>query len=145
MSYDPASGGQPPSGQGWPGGGQQGYPPASGYGQQPPAGWGPAPGQGGPGGTPTRSNSLSALFDFNFTSFATPGLVKILYILGTVLLVLAWLGYTIAAFAAINAGVGVLVLILGAVIVLFYLAFLRVMLEFVYAVVRMSDDIHNRR
>lgn len=145
MSYDPASGGQQQP-QGW----QPPYPhPGGGYGQQPPAGWGPPPAPGGggftgPTGTPEQNSPFSALFDFSFTSFATFGLIKLLYVVGTVLLVLGWLGFTVAGFAN-GAGPGLLALVGGAVIVLFYLAFLRVVLEFYYAVVRMSEDIHNRR
>ncbi len=150
MSYDPASGGQQPP-QGWQGG-QPPYPSAGGgYGQQPPPGWGPPPGQpsggfgGGPSGMPEQKSALSALFDFSFSSFATPGLIKLLYVMGAALLVLGWLGYTVFGFAVVGAGAGIAFLLLGAVVVLFYLAFLRLILEFYYAVVRMSEDIHNRR
>lgn len=157
MSYDP--GNQPPGGYGAPGG----PPPyGSGYGQQPPQQWGPPSGPtpggygGGPGGpTPAGlggaqmqmegKNFFSALFDYSFNSFATPGLIRILYIIGTVIIGLAWLGYTIIAFTTIGALPGLLIFIFGAVIALFYLAFMRVSLEFFYAVVRMSEDIHNRR
>ena len=136
MSYDPGQGGQ----QGWPGQ-QPAYPPP-GYGQQPPPGWGAAP--GGYGTPPARpANPFAALFDFSFQSFATPGLIKLLYIVGTVLLALGWVVGVIAGFTqGVLPGLGVLVF--GAVAVLFYLAFLRVLLEFYYAVVRMSEDIHKR-
>lgn len=150
MSYDPGPTGdrpQPPGGQGWPGG--QPYP--GGYGQQQmPPGYGPPPGPpapaglGGPSGAP-QSSAFGALFDFSFTSFATPGLIRILYIVGTVLLLLFWLGFTVVTFATSGAGAGLISLLLGAVVVLFYLAFLRLTLEFYYAVVRMSEDIHTRR
>ena len=138
MSDDPASGGQ-----GW----QQqppGYPPpGGGFGQQPPPGWGPPPDQGGGYGAPARRSSFAALFDFSFTTFATPGLIKLLYVMGMVLLVIAWLGYTVFGFLA-DPGLGFLALFLGGVLVLFYLAFLRLILEFYFAVVRMSEDIHRR-
>lgn len=136
MSYDPASGGQ-----GW----QQppGYPPpGGGFGQQQPPGWGPPPGQGGYG-APAQRSSFAALFDFSFTTFATPGLIKLLYVMGMVLLVIAWLGYTVFGFV-VDPGLGFLALFLGGVLVLFYLAFLRLILEFYFAVVRMSEDIHRR-
>lgn len=154
MSYDPA-GGQQPGGQGWQGG-QPPYPPPPGaYGQQPPGppgpppGWGGPPsaggGPGGPGGMPTPAGAFSALFDFSFNSFATPGLIRLMYIVGTVLIGLGWLGFTGAAFFSQGVVAGILTLLIGAVVALFYLAFLRVLLEFYYAVVRMSEDIHNRR
>ncbi|QJY46314.1 DUF4282 domain-containing protein [Pseudonocardia broussonetiae] len=144
MSYDPA-GGQP-GGQGWQGGQQPPYPPPpGGYGQQPPAGWGPPPGPGGPSGSPAQKSFFSALFDFTFDSFATPGLIRILYIIGTVLIVLGWLGYVVIGFSALGAAAGIGILIFGAIFALFAIALLRVSLEFYYAVVRMSEDIHNRR
>jgi hypothetical protein len=144
MSYDPGAPGTGPQqpGQGWQGQQPpQSYPP--GYGQQPPAGW-----QGGPGGgsglPPQEKNFLSALFDFSFRSFATPGLIRLLYAVGAVLILLAYLANVILYFQ-FSAGIGLIVLLVGAIVVLFALALLRVSLEFYYAVVRMSEDIHNRR
>jgi hypothetical protein len=154
MSYDPGA----PGDRSQPGGfgGPAGPPPyGSGYGQQPPPGWGPPPGPGGPagypggpaGGPPLQAegkNFFAALFDYSFNSFATPGLIRVLYIIGTVVIALGWLGYTVIAFQ-LSAVFGLITLIFGAVVALFMLAFLRVSLEFYYAVVRMSEDIHNRR
>jgi hypothetical protein len=157
MSYDPGAPGdrsQPPGGYGGP----AGPPPyGSGYGQQPPPGWGPPPGPGapggfpggpvGPGGPPLQAegkNFFAALFDYSFNSFATPGLIRVLYIIGTVVIALGWLGYTVVFFQ-FSALFGLITLIFGAIVSLFILAFLRVSLEFYYAVVRMSEDIHNRR
>jgi uncharacterized membrane-anchored protein len=91
------------------------------------------------------ASAFSALFDFSFNSFATPGLIRLMYIVGTVLIGLFWIVFTIAAFVTNNAFAGIFALLIGAVVALFYLAFLRVLLEFYYAVVRMSEDIHNRR
>lgn len=64
--------------------------------------------------------------------------------LGAVFIALGYLGYVIFAFYT-SPVLGLLMLIVGAVFALFALAFLRVSLEFYYAVARMSDDIHNRR
>lgn len=100
---------------------------------------------GGPSGTEEQKSPLAALFDFSFTTFATPGLIKILYIVGTALLLIGWLGFTIVNFAGSGAVAGIVTFLLGAVVVLFYLAFLRLSLEFYFAVVRMSEDIHHRR
>jgi hypothetical protein len=156
MTNDPGAPGeyQPGQQQGWQGGQQQPPPYPSGFGQQqPPPAWGayqqpgqpgafgPPPGQpvGGPQG---RADSpFAALFDFEFKTFATPSVVKILYIVGMVLLGLGWIAMVISSFAQ-NAVFGLVTLVVGAVIALFYLVFFRVMLEFFYAVVRMSEDIH---
>ena len=143
MSYDPA-GGQQPGGQGWQGG-QPPYPPSGGgYGQQP-AGWGGPPPGSGPSGAPAQTSFFSALFDYSFNSFATPGLIRILYIIGTVLIGLTWLGYVVLGFFTGQPVLGIIALLFGAVFALFAIALLRVSLEFYYAVVRMSEDIHNRR
>jgi hypothetical protein len=163
MTYDPGNPGdqpQPPGGQGWSGGQQPPYP--GGYGQQPPQGWGPPPGQPpygdpsaygpGPGPGPGPGNSpqaqakgfFSALFDFGFNHFATPTVVKIIYVIGLVLIALAYISAVISGFA-VGVGPGLLALIIGAIIALFALALFRITLEFYYAVVRMSEDIHHRR
>jgi len=147
MSYDPGAPGdrsQPPGGQGWPGGGQQ-YPGGYGQQQQPPAGWGQQQPPINPSGsTPGEKTGVAAIFDFSFTSFATPSLIRVLYIVGSVLIGLAYLSYIGLAFFA-SAIAGIITLVIGAVVALFSMALLRVSLEFYYAVVRMSEDIHNRR
>ena len=173
MSNDPAPGGeQQPAWHGqqpYPGGyGQQqpqqpdqpaygSYPPpptqTGGYGQAQPS-WQQTAGQqryagypAGTGGFPPQNESPSffgALFDFVFNTFATPVVIKVLYILGLVGIGLGYVGFVIAAFAQ-SLGYGLAVLLLGAVVALFYVIFFRVFLEFYYAVVRMSEDIRAMR
>src|SRR4051812_30603427 len=160
MTNDPGAPGEyQPGQQGWQGGQQQ-QPPSypSGFGQQqPPPAWGgyPPPGQqpggyGPPPGQPVggpqgQANSpFAALFDFEFNSFATPAVTKILYIVGMVLLGLFYIGALISGFTQ-GVGIGLVILIGGGIAVLFYLILLRVTLEFFYAVVRMSEDIHKRK
>ncbi|GEL16392.1 DUF4282 domain-containing protein [Pseudonocardia asaccharolytica] len=152
MTHDPAS----PDDRSQPGGGwQQPYP--GGYGQQPPPGWGP----GGPGGPPAGYGGptgpsgfgnpqdqargfFTALFDFGFNRFATPAVVKVVYIIGTVVLTLAYLAAIVTGFLD-SFGLGLLAILGGALVYLFYLTLFRITLEFYYAVVRMSEDIHHRR
>ena len=143
MSYDPGDRSQPPGGQGWSAGHQ--YP--GGYGQQqPPPNWG----QQGPAGAPTQmgappeKSGFSALFDFSFSSFATPSLIRLLFIVGTVLIGLYYVGMVLFTFST-SAVAGLLTLVFGAIVALFAVAMLRLSLEFYFAVVRMSEDIHNRR
>jgi len=155
MTNDPGAPGEyQPAHQGWQGGQQQPPPYPSAFGQQqaPPA-WGgyPQPGQPGAFGPPPgqpvggpqgQANSpFAALFDFEFKTFATPSVVKILYIVGMVLLGLGWIVMVISGFVQ-SAIIGLVTLVVGGVVALFYLVFFRVMLEFFYAVVRMSEDIH---
>jgi hypothetical protein len=70
--------------------------------------------------------------------------VKILYIVGMVLIGLFYIGALIGGFTQ---GVGpvLLTLIVGGIFALFALILFRVTLEFYYALVRMSEDIHRRK
>jgi Domain of unknown function (DUF4282) len=86
---------------------------------------------------------FGALFDFSFVHFVTPFIIRIVYILGLIGIALSYLAFVIFAFQ-ISAAQGLITLLLGLVIAFAYLAFWRVTLEFFLAVVRMSDDIHNR-
>jgi hypothetical protein len=141
---------QDPNNQGQPNGGFQ--PPNYGPpgGQMPPRGpapQGPPPNAGGPyGGSGLLEDStgfFGALFDFSFTHFITPKIVKLVYVLVAIFLALGAIGLIIGAFAD-NAGFGILALILGAIGYILYLALARMTLEFYLAIVRMSEDIHKR-
>lgn len=87
---------------------------------------------------------FGALFDFSFNSFVTPKIVKFVYILATIAIGLFVLVFVTASFTE-SAGAGLVVLFLAPIVGLIYLAFIRMGLEFGYALVRMSDDIHARR
>lgn len=108
---------------------------------QPPPGEPPTGGMA-PQGMP-RKGFLGALFDFSFEHFITPIIVKIVYVLALVGLVLGWLVFLVTGFAQ-STGYGIAVLILGPILVILYLAFVRMTLEFYLAIVRMSEDIHQR-
>lgn len=129
----------------YPGSGIPQYP--AGGGQQPPPGGGyPAPPQGPMGsyGQDDGKGFFAALFDFSFNSFVTPKIVKFVYVLATIAIGLFVLIFVIASFAD-SAGAGLVVLFLAPIVGLIYLAFIRMGLEFCFALVRMSDDIHARR
>ncbi|WP_104105294.1 DUF4282 domain-containing protein [Nocardioides sp. 616] len=124
------------------------------YGAQPPGGPGdtnpytqgygePADYPGGPQG-PSRKGFFASLFDFSFSSFITPMVVKLVYILSVIGLGLTWLFFTIAGFVSDSPAVGLLFLVVGAFMFLLYLCFIRMTLEFYVAIVRMSEDIHQR-
>jgi hypothetical protein len=105
---------------------------------------------GGPSGMssipdPTSEGAgfFTALFDFSFTNFVTPILVRFVYLLATVALVASWLIFVIVGFTQ-NVGTGLAALILGPIFVIIYLAVIRMTLEFYLSVVRMSEDIHKR-
>lgn len=116
------------------GGGASGQPPSGSSGT----------GYGGPAPSSETKGFFGALFDFSFNTFVTPKIVKIVYVLVTILLALAWIVYVIIGFATEEPAIGVLVLLLGWIPALLYLAFIRMTLEFYYSVVRMSQDINRR-
>jgi len=106
---------------------------------QPPAYGAPAPGPAPQSG----KGFFGALFDFKFEHFITPIIVKVVYVLALVALVLFWLVFLASSFSQ-SAGLGAVVLVLGPVAIILYLAFIRMTLEFYLAIVRMSEDIHQR-
>jgi hypothetical protein len=83
---------------------------------------------------------FGALFDFSFTSFVTVKIIKVLYVLITVLVALSWLGYAGFAFVA-SPGLGIVVLIFGAVFGVIVLAFWRLVLESFVVVFRIAEDL----
>jgi Domain of unknown function (DUF4282) len=125
----------PPPSQGPPEGSAP-PPPPQGYPAAPP------PPPSGPVGT-DASGFFSALFDFTFSTFATPKIVRFVYLLATVVIGLFFVVWVVAAFSE-NVGLGIFVLILGLVAAIVYLAFIRMTLEIYYAIVRMSQDINER-
>lgn len=144
----PPPGGQPPTPP-YPGPQQPRPPlgqPPPGYGQQPPPGQyvqAPAypPGQYPPPGNSSASGFFGSLFDFSFSSFVGPKLIKVLYVLITVVTGLTWLLYIIFGFASGYPILGLLALIGGGIFSVISLAFSRVTLEFFMAIFRMSEDI----
>lgn len=91
----------------------------------------------------TTAGFFGALFDFSFTHFVTPKIVKFVYVLATIVLGLVWLVFLVAGFSS-SAGAGAFALFVGPIITVIYLAFIRMTLEFYLAVVRTSEDIHKR-
>ena len=84
---------------------------------------------------------IASLFDFSFTSFVTTKIIKVLYILITVLVVLTWLGYTALAFKG-GAMAGFLVLlVVGPLSSIIVLAFWRLILEAFVIVFRIAEDL----
>lgn len=83
---------------------------------------------------------MGALFDLSFTKFISPTIAKIVYIVGAVLIVVAYLTFVVSAFN-VSAAFGFLVLlILGPIAVLFYLCILRVGLESLMATILTAQN-----
>ncbi|OLT39210.1 hypothetical protein BJF86_09315 [Serinicoccus sp. CNJ-927] len=98
---------------------------------------------------PRTDGGLRALFDFNFDTFVTPSIVKIVYVIATVLVALFTVVLAIGGLTTMFQGgtstlIGLLTLLASPVIGLVYLAFVRMSLELYYAVIRLSEDVHHR-
>lgn len=106
-----------------------------------------APGAYPPEPGTAQDSFFSALFDFGFTRYATPSIIKFAYALGFVFIALMWVGYVLfALFVPANEfGVsglmlglfGVLILSVGA---LFLLMSLRMMMEFYLSNIRIAQS-----
>ncbi|MET3919566.1 DUF4282 domain-containing protein [Arthrobacter sp. UYEF20] len=84
---------------------------------------------------------LKNLFDLSFTRFVSPSIAKIVYILIMIALGVMYLGFVIAAFASRNAVLGVLVLlVIGPLFVIIYLALARIGLESLVAGIRTAEN-----
>lgn len=105
-----------------------------------------------PQGSPAPARGagfLQALFDINFNTFVTPKIVKIVYVIGMVLIGLVTLGMILSAFSQFTGGydksplLGLLMLVGAPLVGIIYLALFRMSLELYYAVIRLSEDVHN--
>jgi hypothetical protein len=83
---------------------------------------------------------FGSLFDFSFSSFITPKIIKILFVIGLVLTAIFTL--LIIIFAFISGIVsGVFALIFSPVIFLLYVLAVRIYLELLIVIFRIQDDI----
>jgi Domain of unknown function (DUF4282) len=88
---------------------------------------------------------LGALFDLSFTSFVTPKIIKVLYVLVIIGTVVSSLAFTIVVFKASRA-FGVAALVFGdPLIILVVLAITRIFLEFFVVIFRAAQDIRALR
>jgi hypothetical protein len=100
----------------------------------------PAPGQ-----KADARGFLGALFDFGFTSFVTPKVIKVLYMLIVIGTVLSALVFTVLVFKA-SVAFGVLTLVFGdPLFILIVLALYRIILEFFVVTFRVAEDIRALR
>jgi hypothetical protein len=84
---------------------------------------------------------LGALFDFGFTSFVTPKVIKVLYMLIVIGTVVSALVVTIIAFKA-STVFGFLMLVFGdPLFILIVLAIYRIILEFFVVTFRVAEDV----
>jgi hypothetical protein len=88
---------------------------------------------------------MTALFDFSFTAFVTPKIIKILYVLATILVSLWTLVLILAAFNE-SSGFGVLMLVIGGpLFFLLAIVYARVFLELVIVFFRINGNVQELR
>lgn len=88
---------------------------------------------------------LGALFDLGFTSFVTPKIIKVLYVLVMIGTVMSTLAFTIIVFKA-NTAFGIAALAFGdPLVILVILAVFRIFLEFFVVIFRAAEDIRALR
>ena len=114
------------------------------YGGGSPAGGSYAGGGGPLAGTPSSKGFFGALLDMSFTTFVTPMIIKVVYVIGLALIGLATLFFSLSGFFGDSPGLGIVTIIVGPVVGLLYLCFFRMMCEFYIAITRMSEDINRR-
>lgn len=84
---------------------------------------------------------MKNLFDLSFTRFVSPSIARIVYILIMVALGLGYIITVIASFASRNVMLGILVmLVIGPLVVLIYLALARIGLESLVAGIRTAEN-----
>ncbi len=129
--------GQPPAGGSYGGGSGGGSYGGGSYGGGGPYGGGPL------AGTPSKG-FFAALFDMSFTTFVTPMIIKVVYVIGLVLIGLATLFFALSGFFGDSPALGIVTIVVGPFVGLLYLCFFRMMCEFYVAITRMSEDINRR-
>jgi len=91
-----------------------------------------------------NNESLGGIFDFTFTKFVTPVVIKILYILVLVFGGLIWIFALIGAFVGLfnDQGVGPLffVLVFGTLGLLMSILFYRIMFELVMVIFAIKEN-----
>jgi hypothetical protein len=108
------------------------------YGQPPD--FGPTPPR--PGAPSSRGKGFFAdLFDFGFTDFVTPKVVKFVYVVVTIIIALAWIFYIILGFT-FSLGGGLLVLVFGPIVALLWLLVCRITLELTMVIFQIGADLH---
>jgi hypothetical protein len=112
----------------------------AGYAPPPPAAYAPL----AQAGADSRG-FLSALFDFSFTSYVTPKVVRVLYILIVAVLSLGAFLTIVATFFTAGPLAGILALIIVPLFYLLALAFYRISLEFFAVIFRVAEDIRALR
>jgi hypothetical protein len=88
---------------------------------------------------------FGALFDFSFTHYVTPKVVKIVYVIATLLILLFYVIGLIWAIVALFNDMfwpGLFYILFGWILAIIYLAIARITLEFYQAIVSVSEKVN---
>lgn len=88
---------------------------------------------------------FSSLFDYSFTSFITPRIIRILYILATILISLWTLALVVAAFNVSSTVGGLMLIVGGPLFFLLSMIYARVLLELVIVFFRINGNVKEIR
>jgi hypothetical protein len=94
----------------------------------------------GPRPTPAKG-FFAGLFDFGFTTFVTPKVIKFAYVVITILIGVSWIIWIVVGFDD-SAGLGILVLVVGPLVALLWLIVYRITFELVMVIFRIGSDAH---
>ncbi len=94
---------------------------------------------------PSAKGFIGSLFDFGFTSFVTPKVIRVLYPLIVIVAALSALGFIAAAFSTSTVFGIVTLFVLAPLFFLVVVAIYRISLEFFMVIFRISDDIRTIR
>ncbi|HTX26334.1 MAG TPA: DUF4282 domain-containing protein [Streptosporangiaceae bacterium] len=95
--------------------------------------------------TADATGFLGALFDLGFTSFMTPRIIKVLYVLLMIGAVVSVLAVTIVVFK-VSATFGIVTLVFAdPLVILIVMAICRMILEYLVVTFRLADDIQRLR
>jgi hypothetical protein len=134
----------PPYGPpGQPGGWQQPGPPQPPYPPQPHPGYQPPLG-------PRYDNDkgfFGSLFDFSFDNFVSTKFVKFLYVVWLILISIGSIVYLVAGLVLLGngSGIGLLLILLAPLVWLLALIFIRIWLERIIILFKISDDLKDIR
>lgn len=82
---------------------------------------------------------FTQLFDFSFTEFITTKIIKFIYIIGMIVTGLATIGIIISGFSQ-SVVIGIVALIFSPLIFIIYVIILRVWLEIIIVIFRISEN-----
>ena len=85
-------------------------------------------------------NFFNALFDFSFSEFVTTKIVKVLYGIGILIAGIAAIAFIISGFGR-STFIGIIFLIISPIVFIIYTILVRVWLELVIVMFRISEDV----